>query len=83
MVSVVRVEGDEFIKSSLDVGLRYLNMGCFVPRRRYILFDSHCLSTCVCYERRDRLSSHRSLNSDSLNSLLEKLLDTHRGHLHT
>lgn len=79
------VKSEQLWGYSAGFGFRYSNMVWFVRRRREnILFDSHCLSTCVCYERRDRLFlPTQSKQSDSLNSLLEALLDTHHGHLHT
>lgn len=48
----------------------------------FCLSPTVCLHVCVMREETG-FSSHRSLNSDSLNSLLEKLLNTQHGHLHT
>lgn len=61
-------------------GFRYLDVVCFVLRRR--LTPTVCLHVCVMREG-TAFPSHRSLNSDSLKSLLEELLDTHHGHLNT
>lgn len=49
------VQKEQFGCYSACFRFRYFNTACFVLRRRCIMFDSHCLSTCVCYERRDGL----------------------------
>lgn len=79
------VEREQLGHSSACFGFRYLNMACPALKGLWIMFRySHCLSTCERYEREETgFSSPPSLNSNSLKSLLEKILDTHHGHLHT
>lgn len=45
-------EGGEFGCYSVCFGFRYSNMICFILRRLCFLFDSGCLKTDECYERR-------------------------------
>lgn len=67
---------------SACLGFRYSNMVGFVLRRLHCVWLPLSVHICVLREKRLFLPS-QSKQSDSLNSLLEELSDTHHGHLHT